>query len=425
MNAPQRRIVITGMGATTPLGTGLESLWQGLDAGKTGVRKLQAFDTHGQGTNIAAEVPDFDPKRYVKQRKSLKVMARDIQLAVAAAQMAVDHSGINFSKMDPTRIGVNFGAGYMTTDINELGPPVIHSINGSKKFDLKRWGAEGMAQLFPLWMLKYLPNMPACHTSILFDAQGPNNSITAGEASSALALGEAYRVMLRGDADVFIAGATDCKIHPLSIVRLAMLNRLSQRNDDPAHASRPFDAGRDGLVIGEGAGVLLLEELEAAQRRGAKIYGEVIGFGSSCHPGNLQDAVVRAVRRALTDAGLAATELGHIIANGDSCVDDDRQEMLALASLLGDAAEQIPVVGYKGYLGSLAAASGMVEVIASFLSQQHGQLLPTLNFDKPDAGAPRLNILKQRIDFPNKPFLSYDFSHSGQCGAIIIRPMGG
>lgn len=425
MNAPQRRIVITGMGATTPLGTGLDVFWQGLDAGKSGVRQLQAFDTHGEGTSIAAEVPDFDPKRYVKQRKSLKVMARDIQLAVAAAQMAVDHSGLNLSKVDPTRIGVNFGAGYMTTDINELGPPVLHSINGSKKFDLKKWGSEGMTQLFPLWMLKYLPNMPACHTSILFDAQGPNNSITAGEASASLALGEAFRVMVRGGADVFLAGATDCKIHPLSIVRLLMLDRLSRRNDDPARASRPFDADRDGLVIGEGAGVLLLEELEAAQRRGAKIYGEILGFGSSCHPGNIQDAVERAAHRALQDAGITADQLGHIIANGDSCVDDDRHEAMALAKLLGDHATKIPVVAYKGYLGSLAAASGMVELIASMLCQQHGRLLPSLNHEKPDPEIPPLRILTERIDFPNKPYLSYDFSHSGQCGAIVVRPFVG
>lgn len=423
MNAPQRRVVITGLGATTPLGTGLESLWQGLQAGKSGVRNLQAFDTHGQGTSIAAEVLDFDPKRYVKQRKSLKVMARDIQLAVAAAQMAVDDSGINLGQVDPTRIGVNFGAGYMTTDIDELGPPVVHSINGSRKFDLKKWGAEGMAQLFPLWMLKYLPNMPACHTSILFDAQGPNNSITAGEASAPLAIGEAYRVMMRGGADVFVAGATDCKIHPLSIVRLLMLGKLSRRNDDPSRACRPFDADRDGLVVGEGSGVFMLEELSAAQSRGARIYGEIIGFGSSCHPHNIADAVQRAVRRALADAGLSITELGHIIANGNGCVDDDRQEAIALANLLGPAADQVPVVGYKGYLGSLAAASGAVEIIASLLSHKHGQLLPTLNFEKPDADAPRLNIQRERTDFPNKPFLSYDFSHSGQCGALVIRPI--
>ncbi|MFO0947544.1 MAG: beta-ketoacyl synthase N-terminal-like domain-containing protein [Planctomycetota bacterium] len=228
MSASKRRIVVTGVGVVTPLGTGNDAFWSSLKSGKSGVMKLQAFATDGNGTHVAGEVRDFDPKNYVKQRKSLKVMARDIQLAVGAAQIVVEDSGIESAQIDPTRFGVNCGAGLIATDLDELGGPIDHSVNGTRKFDLKKWGSEGMEQLFPLWMLKYLPNMPACHISITYNAQGPNNSITAGDASATLAMGEAYRVIARDSADVFIVGGTDSKIHPLSIVRLAALASVDE-----------------------------------------------------------------------------------------------------------------------------------------------------------------------------------------------------
>jgi 3-oxoacyl-[acyl-carrier-protein] synthase II len=425
MSASNRRTVVTGLGAVTPLGTGNDAFWQSLSEGKSGVMKLQAFAADGFPTQIAAEVRDFDPKKYVKQRKSLKVMARDIQLAVGGAQILIEDSGVDPEQVDPTRFGVNCGAGLIATDLDELGGPIDHSVNGTRRFDLKKWGMEGMEQLFPLWMLKYLPNMPACHISITYNAQGPNNSITAGDASSTLAMGEAYRVINRDAADLFIVGGTDSKIHPLSIVRLALLKRLSRRNDEPAKASRPFDADRDGLVAGEGAGLLMFEELEHAKKRGAKIYGEIVGFGASCCPSNPQKAIEQAVGRALKEAGLPASALGHIVPSGVSCVEDDRFEAKALANILGDAQGQVPIVAYKSYLGQLAAAGGAVEIIASLLALKHGKLPATLNYTKPDAEMPELRILREPIDFPNKPFLSYDISQSGQCGAMVLKPFVG
>lgn len=422
MSASNRRTVITGLGAVTPLGTGNDAYWQSLSEGKSGVMKLQAFAADGFPTQIAAEVRDFDPKKYVKQRKSLKVMARDIQLAVGGAQILVEDAALDVEQVDPTRFGVNCGAGLIATDLDELGGPIEHSVNGTKRFDLKKWGTEGMEQLFPLWMLKYLPNMPACHISITYNAQGPNNSITAGDASSTLAMGEAYRVISRNAADLFIVGGTDSKIHPLSIVRLALLKRLSRRNSDPTKASRPFDADRDGLVAGEGAGLLLFEELDHAKKRGAKIYGEVIGFGASCCPSSHQKAIEQAVAGALREAKVSAASLGHIVPSGVSCVEDDRQEALALGNILGEAKNQVPIVAYKSYLGQLAAASGAVEIIASLLAMKHGKLPATLNFSKPDDQMPELRVLREPIDFPAKPFLAYDISQSGQCGAMVIAP---
>lgn len=425
MSASKRRIVVTGVGVVTPLGTGNDPFWNSLKSGTSGVMKLQAFPTDGHGTQVGGEVRDFDPKKFVKQRKSLKVMARDIQLAVGAAQIVVDDAGIESANIDPTRFGVNCGAGLIATDLDELGGPIDHSVNGTRKFDLKKWGTEGMEQLFPLWMLKYLPNMPACHISITYNAQGPNNSITAGDASATLAMGEAYRVLTRNSADVFIVGGTDSKIHPLSIVRLALLDRLTKSHDDPAKASRPFDSERDGMVAGEGAGLLVFEELEHARSRGAKIYGEVVGFGASCHPTNHQKAIELAACRALDEAGVKPSELGHVVANGTGCVEDDRIESRALASLLGDAVSSVPVVAYKSYMGHLAAASGAVELAASLFAMKQGVLPATLNFSRPDPDSPTLRILRENVDFPNKPFLAYDLSVSGQCGALVLRPFVG
>jgi 3-oxoacyl-[acyl-carrier-protein] synthase II len=422
MNPAQRRVVITGVGAVTPLGTGNDLYWQALTAGRSGVRPLESFTVDGIATRIAAEVRDFDPKNYVKHRKSLKVMARDIQLGVGAAHLVVEDAGLDTERVDPTRFGVNCGAGLIATELDELGAPVSESMNGGRHFDLRRWGVKGMEQLFPLWMLKYLPNMPACHISIMYNAQGPNNSITAGEASATLAIGEAFRVIERDGADLFIAGGTDSKIHPLGFVRLALLDRLTRRNDDPAKASRPFDVGHDGLVAGEAAGLVVLETLEHARARGAgTIYGEVIAFGSSCHP-NLGQAVAKAVTWALKEAKLSPGGLGHIAATGTSCAADDRAEARALAEVLGDAVTRVPVVAYKSYLGYTGAASGAVELIASLLAMRHGMLPGTLNFERPDPLAPTLRVSAQPNDFPKKPFLAYSVSLAGQCGAIIVRP---
>jgi 3-oxoacyl-[acyl-carrier-protein] synthase II len=261
--------------------------------------------------------------------------------------------------------------------------------------------------------------------SIFYDAQGPNNSITAGEASATLAMGEAFRALERGSADIFIAGGCDSKTNPLSVLRMALLNRLSRRQTAPEEASRPFDVERDGMVVGEGAGLLIFEELEHSVRRGANIWAEVIGFGASCNPGRHQLAIEKAVTRALKDASVSPAELGHVVPHGCSCVEDDRIEAMALAGVLGDARETTPVVGYKSYFGSLTAAGGAVELIASLLGMKNGVLPSTLNTRRQEAEAPKLRILGEPTEFSKKPFLTYDLSHSGQCAALVVRPFEG
>ena len=209
-------------------------------------------------------------------------MARTIQLAVAAAQCALDDSGVDKEKLDPTRFGVEFGAGLIATELEELGDAALASANCQPgSVDLEKWGQQGLASIPPLWMLKYLPNMLACQVSILHNAQGPNNTITESDVAGTLALGEAFRILCRGQADFFLVGGAESKINPLSMARQCLFESLSHRNDAPEKACRPFDRRRDGLVLGEGAGVLAMEELEHARRRGARIYAEVAGFGAA------------------------------------------------------------------------------------------------------------------------------------------------
>lgn len=424
MSGSDRRVVITGLGAVTPLGTGDDALWKNLSSGKSGVRRIQAFNVEGADHQIGAEVVDFDPKRYVHQRKTLKLMAQDIQLAMGSANLAVQNAGLDLNAVDKDRFGVNFGAGLIATELSEISPAVRVSVNGGRRVDLREWGKEGFSHLFPLWMLKYLPNMPACHISIAYDARGPNNTITAGEASSTLAMGEAYRIIQRGGADLFLAGGTDSKIHPLSVVRLALLGRLTRRNEDPVGAMRPFDRRRDGTVPGEGSAVCVFEEWEHARRRGANVRGEVLGFGAYCDPGDPVKSIAAAVERALREARLNASDLGHVSAMGVSGVAEDRVEALALARVLGPSSS-VPIVAYKSMMGNTAAASGAVETVASLLAVEHGLLPAVLNFEELDPDLPRLRVLKEAIECPSKPFVTVARSHSGQCAALVVGPIAG
>jgi 3-oxoacyl-[acyl-carrier-protein] synthase II len=423
MSKSNRRVVITGVGAVTPLGTGVDLFWQNLIAGKSGVRPIQAFEPDGIDYKFAAEVRDYDAAKFVKQRKTLKLMSRDIQLAMGGAALAVQDSGVDLEAIDKLKFGVNYGAGLIATELGEISGAVRVTANSSHHVDLKAWGKEGFGHLFPLWMLKYLPNMPACHISIAYDSQGPNNSITVGEASSTLAIGEAFRVMQRGTADTFIAGGTDSRIHPLSIVRLALLNRLTKRSTSPEAALRPFDHRRDGTVPGEGTAAIFMEEMNLARRRNAKIYGEIRGFGSACNPISPRQSIAQAMRSALKDAGIEAKDLGHISAIGISGILEDRDESLAIADVLGSSVGDVPVVAYKSSVGSMSAASGAVELVASLLAVEHGQLPAVLNFEKSSDDMPKLRIVQKVEACPEKPFVALARSYSGQCAALVIAPV--
>ncbi len=424
MAASSRRAVLTGLGVISAIGHDAASVWDALRTGRGGVRTISSFDASALPTRIAGEIPDFDAKKYIDKsaRKSLRVMARTIQLAVSAAQLALNDSGVDKAALDPARFGVEFGAGLIASELEELGDAAQASANCQPDVvDLTKWGDAGMANIPPLWMLKYLPNMLACHVSILHNAQGPNNSITESDVASLLALGEAYRLVGRDAADFFLVGGAESKINPLSMVRQCLFEPLSKRNDAPQKASRPFDRRRDGVVIGEGAAVLVLEELEHARRRGARIYAEVVGFGAAFDGDKSGRGVARAVRAALADAGIGPEDVGCINAHGLSSVEADAREARGLQEVFGNRREPVPVFALKSYLGNLGAGGGTTELAAGVVALGHGAVPPTLNYEEPDPACP-VHVAAGDVRPLARPHVvKVNFTPMGQCAAVVVK----
>jgi 3-oxoacyl-[acyl-carrier-protein] synthase II len=427
----ERRVVITGLGLVTPLGDRPDSVGAALAEGRGAVRRLEAFRVAGLPNDVAAEAPDFDLKTYAlpkygkELRKSRKYMARDIQLAVAAAQLAVADAGLVEGGVDPTRIGIDLGAGLISTELDELAPAIGRAYETGQDFDFQAWGRESIGMIEPIWLLKYLPNMLACHISILIDCQGPSNTITEADASANLAVTEAARIIGRGRADVMIAGGADSKIHPLSLVRMGLLENMSKWRGDPSGACRPFDRDRDGWVPGEGAGILILEEREHALRRGARIVGEVLGGGSGCdaHPGGGLDpegtGTEVAIAAALEDAGLNPSDIGHVNAHGSATRTSDLAEARALRRIFG--AGGVPVTALKGYMGNLVSGCGSVELIASLVAASRGWIPPILNCDHPDPQMEADLVLGSPRSCDNPTFVKTNLTPLGQAAALVIR----
>jgi 3-oxoacyl-[acyl-carrier-protein] synthase II len=418
-----RRAVLTGIGLINPIGLSIEAFWESLRAGRSGVRTIQSFDPSGLPTRIGGEVPDFDPKKILQKDhgKALKTMARGIKLAVAAAQLALNDARLEPGQLEPTRFGVEFGSGLIATDLDELAPAAVVSANCQPgSVDLEKWGEQGLANIPPLWMLKYLPNMLACHVSILHNAQGPNNTITESDVSGLLALGEAFRILQRDQADFFLVGGAESKLNPLSMVRQCLFGALTRRNDPPEKASRPFDRRRDGLVLGEGAAVLCLEELEHARRRGAKIYAEVVGFGAAFDRDRSGRGLARAIRAALADAHVGPDAIDHINAHGLSAVEADALEARAIQEVFAGRAPAVPVFAPKSYFGNLGAGCATSELAVSLLAVHHGLVPATLNYEEPDPACPVAVVRAPRA--VTKPFfLKVGFTEMGQCGAAVCR----
>jgi 3-oxoacyl-[acyl-carrier-protein] synthase II len=424
MAASTRRAVITGLGVLSPIGLDAASFWQSLQSGKSGVRTISTFDPSGLPVRIAGEIPEFDAKKLIEksQRKSLRMMARTIELAVVAAQLALADGQVDKSKLNPDRFGVEFGSSLIATELPELADAARVSANCQPgAVDLEKWGEQGLPLIQPLWMLKYLPNMLACHVSILHDARGPNNSITENDASSLLALGEAYRILCRDQADFFLVGGAESKINPLSMVRQCLFEQLSRRNETPEQACRPFDRDRDGLVIGEGAGVFVLEDLAHAEARGARILAEVVGFGAAFDVKQNGDGVARAVRAALTDAGIGPEEVDHVNAHGLASKAADVAEARGLQQVFGDLISPIPVFAPKSYLGNLGAGGSSTELVASILAFQHGVVPATLNYEHADPACP-IAVTAGAPQPVQRPYVvKVSFTQMGQCAALVLR----
>jgi 3-oxoacyl-[acyl-carrier-protein] synthase II len=420
MATSTRRAVLTGVGVLCPVGRDAAACWDALLAGRSGVGPIRAFDASALPVRIAGEVAGFDAREYVdkKDRKSLRMMARTIQLAVAAANRALQDAAVDKGKLDPERFGVAFGAGLIASELPEIAEASRVSANCQPGVtDLAKWGTQGMENIPPLWMLKYLPNMLACHVSILHDARGPNNSITESDVASLLALGEAYRILGRGAADFFLVGGAESKINPLSLVRQCLFEALSRRNDAPERACRPFDRGRDGVVLGEGGCAWTFEDLEHARRRGATILAEVAGFGAAFDPKMTGGGVARAVRAALADAGVGPEDVDHVNAHGLAVREADAAEARGLAEVFGPGVE---VVAPKSSMGNLGAGGSVTELVAAVEALRHGVVPPTLNWDEPDPECP---VAVVRAPRPlRKPYVvKTAFTLMGQCAAAVLR----
>jgi len=352
----------------------------------------------------------------------LRMMARTIQLAVSAAQAALDDCKIDKNQLDPMRFGVEFGASLIASELEELGVATQLSVNCQPDTtDLEKWGELGIRAIPPLWMLKYLPNMLACHVSILHNAQGPNNSITESDVASLLAFGEAYRIIGRDGADFFLVGGGESRINPLSMARACLFQDFSKRNDSPEQACRPFDRNRDGMVLGEGAAVFVLEEMEHARRRGARIYAEVVGFGAAFDNKKNGLGVARAIRAALNDANIKPDQVDHINAQGNSTRESDCLEARGICDVFASVQPAPRVIAPKSYFGNLGAGSGTTEVVASLLAFQHGVLPATLNYNVPDPACP-VSVAAGGARPVTKPyFVKVGFTDMGQCGALVCR----
>ena len=420
MSSANRRVVITGIGVITSIGMEATSFWDGLARGACGIKTISAFDPAPLATRFAGEIVGFEAKKYLSKdaRKQIRVMARSIQLAVASAQLAMDDSKIDKAKLDPTRFGVEFGAGLIPSELTELGEAsYLATSNNTHKVDLKIWGEKLRETIQPLWMLKYLPNMLACHVSIIHNAQGPNNSITESDVASLLALGEAARILRRNQSDFFLVGGADSKMNPLSMSRQQVFGHLSKNNAAPQQALKPFDQKRDGLVLGEGGGVFAMEDLDHAQKRGATIFGEVVGFGSTFDRGLTGKGLARAIRVALEQAKITPADIDHVNAQGLGSVKLDAFEARGIHEVFGNS---VPAWTIKPNIGHLSAGSGTTEMAASLLAMKHGILPATLNYETPDPACPVLVLTKARPI--TKPyFVKIGFTEMGQSAAVVCR----
>ena len=428
--AARRRVVITGLGTVNPLGIGPDVFGQRLLAGESGIRVLGPEANAAPG-NVGGQVPGFseDVTKEVmpkKQRKFVRVMCREIELGVVAALSAVEQSKLNLEAIDHERFGVDFGANLMFSPpdvLKDAAWAVTDKTERGPKFEYDRWGGQGMTVLEPLWLLKYLPNMPACHIGIAVDARGPNNSLTLDDASGNLAVGEASRIIQRDRADVMIAGTTGTKLHPVKTMHAALWNDLANGDGPPETWSRPFDARRTGQVVAEAAGTVILETLDHAERRGATIYGEVLGLGSSCATlpdgkADVTTALVNAMTAALRDAGLRPEQVGHVNAHGVGIRENDAAEAAAIRKVFPAG---VPVTSLKSSLGNAGAGSGVTELVGSLLALRQGVIPKTLNYEQADPACPIDVVRGDHRPTDNKVFINVNVTRAGQASALVVR----
>jgi len=412
MAESSRRVVITGLGAVTPIGNTVATYWAGLQSGANGVAPITLFDASKHACRFAAEVKDFDPSG-VLDPKETKRWDRFCQFGVVAAKEALAHSGLEITDANRQRIGVIIGSGVGGLLTMETQAHVLEG--------------KGPGRVSPFTVPMMIPNMATGLAAIALGAQGPSSAVATACAAGSNAIGDAFRLLQQGHADAMVCGGAESAITPLGVAGFASAKALSFRNDDPATASRPFDAERDGFVIGEGAGILVLETLDHAQARGAEILGEVVGYGMTCDahhitspiPGGLGGA--RAMSLALSDAGLRADDIDYVNAHGTSTPANDSNETAAIKTALGERAKAIPVSSTKSMTGHLLGGSGGIEAVAAVLALQNGVVPPTINHQNPDPACDLDVVPNQAREQIISTALSNSFGFGGHNVCLAFR----
>lgn len=409
----KNRVVITGLGAVTPIGIGKDEFWKGLLEGKNGIEKITRFDASEYGAQIAGEVKDFDPADYIDKKES-KRMDRYAQFAVAAAKLAIEDSGIDLEKADCDRIGTYIGAGIG-------GIETMHS-------QYEKLFSKGPSRISPFFIPMMIANLATGHVAIQFGLHGPSECVVTACATGTNCIGDAFRVIQRGDADAMLAGGTEACISPAAVAGFAAMKALCMdHNDDPAHASRPFDKNRSGFVMGEGAGIVMLESLEHAKARGAHIYAEVIGYGANSDAYHMTSPAphgtyqAKCMQLALDDAGMKASEVDYVNAHGTSTHLNDEGESEAIKAVWGEAAKEVSVSSIKSMTGHLLGAAGGVEAIATALTVENDMMPPTMNYETQDEGLDLDYVPNKARAKTVRAAMSNSFGFGGHNACLLLK----
>lgn len=407
------RVVITGVGAITPIGIGKDEFWKGLLEGRNGIGRITHFDPDGFEAQIAGEVKGFDPTAYIDKKES-KRMDRCTQFAVAAAKLAIEDAGLDLDKENLDRIGTFVGTGIG-------GMETMHS-------QYEKYFAKGPSRISPFFVPMMIPNMPAGQVSIVYKFHGPSSCMATACATGTNCIGDAFRVIQRGDADVMVAGGTEAAISQAPVAGFSAMKALcTDHNDDPAHASRPFDKNRSGFIMGEGAGLVILESLEHAEARGAHIYAELVGYGVNSDayhmtsPAPHGEYQAKCMQLALDDAGMKASEVDYVNAHGTSTHMNDAGETEAIKSVWGESAKDVSVSSVKSMTGHLLGAAGGIECIATALSVENDMLPPTVNYETPDEGMDLDYVPNKAKAKTVRAAMSNSFGFGGHNACLLLK----
>ncbi len=428
------RVVITGMGLVCPLGHDVETVWQAMLAGKSGVAKTTIFDASTFPTTFSAEVKDYDFAKYTKNPELHKDSNRGSGFAIGAAVQACKQAGIDIETdksadgIDRSRLGIYLGAGEGSVDNDIFFGAIVDGWDTDKsEMDWGRWAEVALSRMRPMRELEQEPNMPAAHIAMLTGARGPTRSCLTACAASTQAVGEAMMIIRRGNADVMIAGGAHSMIHPLGLTGFNRLTAISTRNDSPETASRPFSAGRDGFILGEGAAMLILESQNSAKKRDAEILAEVIGYGSSSDAFRVTDmhdegrGAIQAMTAALADAGISERQVDYISTHGTSTTENDSIETKAIKAVFKEEAKNIPASSVKSVLGHLIGAAGAAELITCVLAIRDNIVPPTMNLNDPDPELDLDYVPNEPRKMPVNIAMNESFGFGGQNNVVIIK----